>query len=229
MPRLTNRPRAILFDLDGTLTDPAPGITRCLTHAMVSLGLPVPPYGELLKAIGPPWEDYLPTMGIPEDQVGAAMEFYRDQYAGGGLFEATLYEGVVPMLAALKDRGFEIALATSKPIDTAARVVEHFGLLPYFDFLGAATLDGTRSHKEAVIRHVLDHLGHEDVAMVGDRMYDIVGARHHGIPCVSVRWGHAPEGELEDHNPAAIVSAAHEVVDLMLSLPVPADAPIAAR
>lgn len=219
MPRLGNRPRAVLFDLDGTLTDPAPGITRCLAHALRCVDVPVPSYDELLLAIGPPWESYLPGLGVPVERVDETLGHYRDEYEAGGLFEATVYDGIPALLAALQDDGFEIALATSKPINSASRVIDHFGLSDYFTFLGGATLDGTRSHKHDVISHVLATLGHRDVVMIGDRKYDIEGARHHGLACIAVSWGHAPEGELASFSPAAVVDSPEHIESLLRSLP----------
>ncbi len=219
MPRLTQRPRAVLFDLDGTLTDPAPGITRCLAHALRAVEVPVPDYEDLLLAIGPPWNDYLPTLGVPVDRVAETLAHYRELYEVDGLFEATVYDGVSTMLGELQADGFEIALATSKPIDTATRVIEYFGLTGYFTFLGGATLDGTRSHKHDVISHVLDTLGHADVVMVGDRKYDIEGARHHGLPCIAVGWGHADDGEIAVHNPAAVIHTPGDLGPLIRALP----------
>jgi phosphoglycolate phosphatase len=219
MPRLGIRPRAVLFDLDGTLTDPAPGITRCLAHALTAIDVPVPSYDQLLLAIGPPWETYLTTLGVPAERVGEALTHYRAEYEDGGLYEATVYGGIHSLLAELQDDGFEIALATSKPINTASRVIEHFGLAGYFTFLGGATLDGSRSHKHDVISHVLDTLGHADAVMVGDRKYDIEGARHHGLPCVAVTWGHADNGEIASHDPAATVESPGELGALLRHLP----------
>lgn len=219
MPPLSSRPRTVLFDLDGTLTDPAPGITRCLAFALREIGVPVPEYEVLRSMIGPPWEHELPSIGVPVDRVGDALAAYRSQYEVGGLYEAVVYDGIVEVLGALRDDGFTIALATSKPVDTATRVLEHFGLRPYFDVVGAATLDGTRSHKHDVIAWVIDELGHADMVMVGDRRYDILGARHHGLPCIAVSWGHADEGEIELHQPAHTVDHPAQILDVLRCLP----------
>jgi phosphoglycolate phosphatase len=221
MPRLSTRPRAVLFDLDGTLADPAPGITRCLAHALTSIGVEVPSYDQLVLAIGPPWEDYLPTLGVPPELVDQALINYRAEYESGGLFEATVYDGIAELLGNLVSDGFELALATSKPIGSATRVVEHFGLSEHFTFLGGATLDGSRVHKHDVISHVLDTLGHRDAVMIGDRKYDIEGARHHGLACIGVEWGHAPADEFAAHRPAATVASAQEIRSLLAGLPNP--------
>jgi phosphoglycolate phosphatase len=220
MPRLVKRPRAVLFDLDGTLTDPAPGITRCLAHALQVMDLPVPSYEVLVSMIGPPWEHELTTLlGVPVERVAEAIAHYRAVYEMDGLYEASVFQGVPALLGDLRDQGFEVALATSKPIDTAARVIEHFDLAGYFTFLGGATLDGSRVHKQDVIAHVLENLGHSDAVMIGDRRFDVEGARYHGLPCIAVDWGHADADEITASNPAAIVSTTAELATLLLALP----------
>jgi phosphoglycolate phosphatase len=219
MPPVMTRPRAVLFDLDGTLTDPAAGITRCLAYAMAAMGLEVPPYEALVAMIGPPWEHELHQIGIPTERIPEAIAHYRDVYEAGGVFEATVYDGIHDLLDTLRSNGFEIALATSKPVNTATMVIDHFELAEYFTFLGAATLDGSRVHKHDVIAHVLDTLGHRDAVMVGDRRFDIEGARHHELACIAVGWGHAQDGEIAAANPAAVVSSTAELARLLLSLP----------
>ena len=210
------RPRAVLFDLDGTLTDPAPGLIRCLTHAFAAVGLPIPGRTEMLAAIGPPWEDYLAaSMGVPHDLVDEVIAAYRSEYAGGGMFEADLFEGVPQLLADLVDEGFELALATSKPLPSAELILDHFGLTGYFTALGGATMDGSRRHKHDVMDFALDLLGHRDAVMVGDRKYDVLGAAHHGIACIGVTWGHAEDGEFDDHPPAAYAAHPADVLALV--------------
>ena len=170
----------VLFDLDGTLTDSAPGILASLRHAFDAEGLDLPTREVLLTAIGPPFELGLPLIGVPTARVGAVVEHYRGRYETVGLFENELYDGVVEMLDAIEAAGVVLGLATAKPEPSARRIVEHFGVADRFAVVAGATYEPGRRTKAEVISHALGELdvrGGSHVAMVGDRDHDILAAR----------------------------------------------------
>lgn len=195
----------VLFDLDGTLTDPFAGISAGIIHVCVSLGRPVPSASALRSMIGPPFQDSFPAiLGIDAGEVPDAIELYRSVYETGGLFDASVYDGIHATLDALRATGHTLALATSKPTESATRVLEHFGLRGSFDFVGGAARDGSRHQKADVIAHVL--AWHDEAAprpsprpvMIGDRRYDIEGARAHGLRSIGAGWGYGDDGELTE-------------------------------
>lgn len=190
----------MLFDLDGTITDSASGITASLIHTLEQLGRPTPRPSELLEFIGPPIMDGFAAMRIPEDQRQRALEIYREEYQARGAFDSTLYPGVPEVLHAVHDAGIPLALATSKPERQAKRILAHYGLDHLFTFIGGGSDDETRSEKEDVVAWVLDHLRADGVdlsnpVMVGDRTHDVIGARANGVPTISVEWGYGSPAE----------------------------------
>lgn len=189
----------VLFDLDGTLTDSAPGILASLRHAFDAEGLDVPTREILLTAIGPPFELGLPLIGVPTARVVAVVEHYRGRYETVGLFENELYDGVVEMLDALEAAGVVVGLATAKPEPSARRIVEHFGLADRFAVVAGATYEPGRRTKAEVIAHALGELdvrGGSHVVMVGDRDHDILAARELGLASIGVAWGYGSREEL---------------------------------
>ena len=196
----------VLFDLDGTLSDSAPGILSALRHAFAVNGLP-PMDGPTERAVlGPPFYESLPPL-IGADKVAAVIEAYRARYGQGAMFDTRVYDGVVDVLAALRTRGVRLAVATSKPEHYAVPIVEKLGLAHYFETIGGDELDGSLGTKALVIGRVLGRLGDPDpaeVRMVGDRSHDVEGARAHGIDCLAVGWGYAMPGELAAARPKAI-------------------------
>lgn len=207
----------VLIDLDGTISDSSPGITRSLQHAFAECGHPVPDADAVRTIIGPPFELTFPGLGVPLDDIGRVVESYRVRYEQVGLFENTLYEGIVEMLAELTEGDYTLALATAKPEPTAVRIVEHFGLAHHFAVQAGASiaLDSGRRTKAEVIAHALTRLAIEPgdhVVMVGDRDHDVEGARRHGIDCIGVSWGFAAPGELEAAGASVIVDTPGEVV-----------------
>lgn len=190
----------VLFDLDGTLTDPFRGIAAGIRHACAQLDAAIPTDDVLRSMIGPPFQEtFASVLGLPDHRVDEGIDHYRSVYEGGGLFDATVYDGVAAVLAQVQAAGHDLALATSKPTESATRVLAHFGLTAHFTFIGGASRDRTRHHKHDVIGHVLKEMGADSAQtiMIGDRRYDVEGARHWGIPTIGVRWGYAEEGELE--------------------------------
>lgn len=203
---------AVLLDLDGTLVDPFDGITRCVRHALVGLGHPVP--DDLRSFIGPPLQEGFAAVGVAD--VDRAVALYRERFKGVGLYEHVVYDGVPEALAALVGAGLRLCLATSKPEPFALRILEHQGLLPLFAGVAGATLDGTRRHKADVVAHALGLLdvAPEGTVMVGDRVQDVDGARAHGVRSVGVSWGYAEPGELDGAD--AVVGTPAELLALLL-------------
>lgn len=193
----------ILFDLDGTIMDSSCGIIRCIEYTLKAAGRPIPPREVLLRFIGPPLvTGFQENTGMTEEEAVWAKDKYRERYNRIGLFEAEKYSGIDEVFALLKRQGRKISLATSKPEDTSVRILEHFGLLSYFDETTGAAMDGSISNKEDVIREALRrfHITEEQkeqVLMVGDRKMDIMGARQCGIASLGVGYGFAQPGELE--------------------------------
>lgn len=208
--------RAILFDLDGTLTDPAEGITRSIQYALEHLGYPAPPAPDLYSWIGPSLREsfahYLHT--DDRQKVEQAMMFYRERFARVGLFENVVYPGIPALLADLQRAGCRLLLATSKPQIYARRILEHFELATCFAVIGGATLDGRLHTKADVIATLLPQLRADERAamvMVGDREQDIVGARIHGIPAIAVSYGYGSMAELVACAPDCVVGSVTEL------------------
>ena len=195
--------RAVLFDLDGTLTDPRIGITRCIQHALAALGTTPPPESELLWCIGPPLRaSFTRLLGTEDPELlDTAIARYRERFTTVGLFENTLYAGVSELLAGLRSRGYRTFVATSKPRVFAERILDYFQLSSLFDGIHGSELDGTRVDKGELIAHLLavEGLQPDDVIMVGDREHDLEGGRKCGIRCIGVTYGYGSEAELLAH------------------------------
>lgn len=208
----------VLFDLDGTLTDPKEGITRCVAHALEAFGIHVEELDTLCPFIGPPLlEGFERFYGFSREDAARAVELYRERFRPVGMFENRVYEGIPALLKALKERGIRVALATSKPQVFACKILEHFDLLAYFDIVVGSELSGARTEKQAVIREVLRQLPPEDrstAVMVGDRCFDVEGAAAEGLPCVGVLYGYGSAEELK--NAAAVVATVEELTALLI-------------
>ncbi len=192
--------RSILFDLDGTLTDPRSGITRCIQHALKALGRVPSEEGELLWCIGPPLQSSFARLLETEDPalLNLAIARYRERFATIGLYENSLYAGVPEMLIGLREKGYHTYVATSKPRVFATRILAHFHLAPLLDGVHGSELDGTRVDKGELIAHLLKVEGLESgaAAMVGDREHDMLGGRKCGLRCLGVTYGYGSEQEL---------------------------------
>ena len=183
--------KAILFDLDGTLTDSGEGIINCAQYAFQQMDYPVPPREEMGVFVGPPLWDTFEKFGIPKEQTDEAVRIFRSRYVPIGKFENTPYPGIRELLERLKEMGFLLYVATSKPETTAAEILEHFDLAKYFDRICGADLEKKRNSKDAVIEYLLGLAGSDaDMTMVGDTEYDVLGAAAHGIPTIGVSWGY---------------------------------------
>ncbi len=191
-------PRHLLFDLDGTRTDPRLGITTCIRRALDGMGVPSP--AQLDDWIGPPlydsFLDYLGSAGPARE----ALERYRERFGRVGLYENELYPGIDETLAKLRSGGAILYVVTSKPHVYAVPIVEHFGLARHFRRVYGSELDGTRGDKAALIRYVLDQEGIAagDAAMIGDRRHDVAGARANGVRSIGVTWGYGGRQELDE-------------------------------
>ncbi len=196
---------AVLFDLDGTLTDPKEGITRCMQYALAQLGRDVPPTESLIPYIGPPLQETFARLLATDDpaRVDAAIAHYRKRFASTGMYENSVYPGTAAMLAALKAAGMRLFVATSKPRVFAVKILEHFDLARYFDGVYGSELDGRLSDKGELIAEVLraEGLDPATALMVGDRAHDVIGARHNGVRSVVVSYGYASAAELDSHAP----------------------------
>lgn len=201
--------RFVLFDLDGTLSDSAPGILAALRHALDVHGIPRLDAVAEQEILGPPFYESLPPI-VGAHRLRSVIDAYRERY-DTTMYDTVVYPGIREVVTALAADGRRLAVATSKPEFYAQPIVEHLGLLPYFETIGGDSADGTRPTKALVIEQVLKRLGDPapaDVVMVGDRSHDVVGARAHGIDCVAVTWGYAVPGELEQVRPAHVVDTA---------------------
>ena len=197
--------KAIFFDLDGTLTNPELGITSCIRYAAEYFGVKTKRQ-DLVKYIGPPLRDTFVEL-INEECADEAVAKYRERFAPIGLFENEVYPGVPQALEKLKEKGYILCTASSKPRNYVDTILEHFDLKKYFDFVGGATMDGRISKKEDVIDIVLKETGFKpkDVLMVGDRMYDLIGAEEFGMDAVGVLYGFGSKEELSKYNSIALI------------------------
>ena len=208
--------KAILFDLDGTLTDSGEGIINCAILALEHFGLPVPSRKELGVFVGPPLNKSFMEFGVKEDQVDEAIRVFRGRYLTKGKFENFPYEGIPEMLANLQALGHDLYVATSKPEDTALEIMDHFDLSKYFTRICGATMDEARNSKDKVIAYLLDTCGRgENIVMVGDTVYDVVGAKAHNIPTIGVAWGYGNVADMEKAGAQAIAYDVPQLFDLL--------------
>jgi phosphoglycolate phosphatase len=192
---------AVLFDLDGTIVDSAPGITATLAATFERMGLPVPSPAELVAYVGPPILDSFRDLAHFDEQTSErALEIYRGLYLATGVFDATVYPGLTDVLRRIHESGIPLSLATSKPERPARLVLEHYDLIRYFDELTGASEDEVRSKKADVVAEALRRLGDDGAdlskpVMVGDRIHDIEGAAANGVPTIYVTWGYGAPAE----------------------------------
>ena len=208
--------KTILFDLDGTLTDSGEGIIKSSAMVLEKYGLPVPPYEEMRVFVGPPLHETFHKFGVPEEQCDDAVELYRVRYNTVGLFENFPYPGIRELLEALKAQGHRLFVATSKPEEMSVRILEHFDLAKYFEIICGATLDRSRLEKSDVIAYLLQQAGNaENCIMVGDTVFDVVGAAAHGIPTIGVAWGYGKVEDMKNAGAAAIAETPEQLLDLL--------------
>ncbi len=212
----------LLFDLDGTLTDPKEGITKAVQYALKHYGIQVDDLDSLCPFIGPPLKDsFQKYYDFPEAQAKEAIQVYREYFSVKGWSQNKVFPGIPEMLGELKAAGKKLYLATSKPEVFAKQILEHFGLTSYFEFIGGADLEETRVRKGDVIGYVLENCGLSDkkekILMVGDREHDVLGAREQGIECAGVLFGYGDRAEMEACHAAYIAESINELRKMLLS------------
>lgn len=211
----------LLFDLDGTLTDPKEGITKSVQHALRHFGIEIADPDTLTPYIGPPLiPSFMEFHGLTRDQAEEALVVYRERFSTVGLFENEVLDGIPKMLKALKEKGLYVAVASSKPEEYVRRILEHFDLLQYFDEVVGASMGEKRSAKKDIIEEALRRMGRassdRDILMIGDRKHDVEGAKLCGLDSLGVYTGFAPEGELEEAGATYVFHTVGEMADFLL-------------
>lgn len=210
----------LFFDLDGTLTDSALGIVRSAQYALSHFGIQVKDIKSLYPFVGPPLEDsFKEFYHFSTEKARAAVKIYRERYEAIGIHENAPYDGAVECLRTLKDRGYHLSLATSKMHRMAEIVLDSFHMRTYFDFVGGRDDDGKLHTKADVIRHIMHELNLEEkkeqILMIGDRKYDIAGAREVGLDTVGVLFGYGGRQELEEAGATWLVKNYSELLDML--------------
>lgn len=210
----------LLFDLDGTLTDPAEGITRSVQYALRRFGIEVDDLHSLTPFIGPPLaESFREFCGFDDERIPEAIRVMREYFGSRGWCENRLYKGMPQLLGRLRAAGYTLAVATSKPVVFARRILDHFDLARHFAFTGGAELDGRRQAKAEVIAHVLREMHVADTAsclMIGDRRHDIAGAAAVGMDSCGVLWGYGSREELAKAGATRIAADLGELERLLI-------------
>lgn len=205
----------VLFDLDGTLTDPKTGITSCVAYALDSFGIHVDNLDTLTPFIGPPLKDsFMEFYKFTEDMAEKAAAKYRERFSKTGLYENTVYPGIEELLKDLKASGRHLYIATSKPYVFASKILTHFGLISYFEYIAGSELDNSRSKKGEVIAYALKENRITDksqVLMIGDRKHDILGAKENGIDSMGVLFGYGDRQEHELAKADYILNSVQEI------------------
>ncbi|KJC58597.1 HAD family hydrolase [Bradyrhizobium sp. LTSPM299] len=206
---------AIFFDLDGTLTDPKPGITGSIQYALRKLDRPVPSQDELTWCIGPPLRASFVMLLGGDELADRAIEFYRERFGDVGLFENAVYPDIEQVLAQLRRAPRRMFVATSKPHVFARRIIAHFGLSGYFDHVFGSELDGTRVNKADLLAYALEQTGVDpaQALMIGDRSHDVIGAKKNGIRAVGVTYGYGTAAELIEAGASHLCASPRAVLD----------------
>ena len=210
--------KTVFFDLDGTLTDSCPGIFTGVSHALAAFGIHIPPDKVTREVIGPPlFECFHRIYGLGEEEARRAVSLYREYYGREGLFVNNVYEGIYPMLDALKGAGYTLMMATGKPHEYARRIAAHFGFECTLTSIYGAEFDGTRGDKAELLRYAMDRegLSPAECVMVGDRRYDIKGALDTGILPIGVLWGYGEREELSLAGCTHFAATPADVVDIV--------------
>ena len=209
----------LFFDLDGTLTDSAEGITNCVEHALNKFGISVNDKSELRRFVGPPLVPaFMEFYGFSESDAKQAVAYYRERFKDVGIFENRVYDGIPALLASLKSKGYKSVVATSKPEQFATRIIDHFGLDDYFLLVAGATFDGKISSKQEVIEHAIRSLKIENfsnILMIGDRHHDVDGAKSLGIDSLGVLYGYGNREELAEAGATYIAESVSDIEDII--------------
>ena len=210
----------ILFDLDGTLTDPGIGITNSVMYALRKFNINVDNRTDLYKFIGPPLKDsFKEFYRFTDEQSELAVSYYREYFRKQGMLENKVYDGIPELLSLLKENRKTLIVATSKPETFTLEILRHFGLYEYFDFVVGATMDDTRNKKADIIRYALKTCRIADksyAVMIGDRKHDMIGAKENGLDSIGVLYGYGDEKELADAGATFIAASAAEIENLIL-------------
>lgn len=214
------RYKNVLFDLDGTITDPYMGITNSIFHSLTYYkDIPTPEREALKPFIGPPlYASYMKYFGMDIQTAHEAVEHYREYYRVKGMLENLLYPGIAELLAQLKKAGARVIMATSKPQVFAEKIAKHFGISDQLDMICGSTLDGSLIEKSDIIAKVLNELGIDpkECVMVGDTVFDIEGAKANGVFSVAVTYGYGERSALESSNATAIVDSVDQLSEFLL-------------
>jgi len=209
----------VFFDLDGTLTDPKDGITRCIQFALGRLGREAPPNDELLWCIGPPLRESFSRLLESDDSglLDMALQYYRERFSEVGIYENSVYPGIPTALQKIYAGGLRVFLATAKPKVFAVRILEHFDLLQFFHGIYGSELDGRLTDKAELVAHILktEGLNPEVSLIVGDRFHDVMGGKKNGVATAAVMYGYGSREEIEDAGPDFIF---HSPSDLAVYL-----------
>ena len=210
--------KAILFDLDGTLTESGEGITKSVQYALGKLGKPEEDLEKLKVFIGPPlMEQFMKYADLDEETARKAVEYYRERYSEKGIFENRPYPGVEDMLKELKRKKYLLTVTSSKPEYYVKQILDHFQLTGYFDEIVGSEMNGKRTNKAEVIEETLSRLHMSDkrdqVIMIGDKEHDVFGARKAGLKCIAVSYGYGTEEELKNAAPFKTVASTDEILD----------------
>ncbi len=208
----------MFFDLDGTLTNPFTGITNSIIYSLEKFGIGVEDKRSLTAFIGPPLvESFQKFYNFSKNDALLAVEYYREYFSCKGLYENSVYEGIIPALAELNSRGRKLYLATSKPEVFAEKIMDHFGLSPYFKDITGATLNSSRSEKADVLAYAIKKSGLKDkreAVMTGDRKHDIAGAKANGVSSVGVLYGFGSNDELKSAGADKIIKSPKEIITI---------------
>lgn len=209
----------LLFDLDGTLTDPGIGITNSVAYALEKYGIKTNDRTQLYKFIGPPLQDSFERFyGFSKEDAKMAVQYYREYYKETGIFENKLYDGMEHLLQSLCEAGKKLFVATSKPEAFAVQILEYFSVNQYFTYIAGSNMDGTRSKKEEVIVYALKAGKIQDLSsavMVGDREYDVTGAKKAGIASIGVLFGYGSRKELEAAGADALAESPKDIYPIV--------------
>lgn len=209
-----------LFDLDGTLLDPKPGILGSIQYALRRLGAPVPPVDEIAWAIGPPLRTTFPKLLGRDDRTEEAVALYRENYRNGAMFDALVYSGIPEALATLQSARYRLIVATAKPHVFARPILQHFGLDTHFIAIHGPELDGTRDNKADLIAHIVREHGIDAARaiMIGDREHDMLAAGRNNMRGIGVTWGYGSVGELTSSGAAALCEAPAALAEALARL-----------
>lgn len=206
----------LLFDLDGTVVDSGLGVTNSVAYALKKRGIEVEDRRSLYVFLGPPLvESFSKYYGFSHEESLECVKDYREYYNEKGIFENTVYEGIVDVMIKAREQGKKIILATSKPEEYAKIILEHFDLIKYFDLVAGATMDESRNNKAGVIAYALESFEIADkssVVMIGDREHDVLGAAEHGIDTIGVLFGFGSREELEENGAKYIAETPKDIL-----------------